>query len=200
MAFLVSTRRHILLADIHRGKLYRVHSGSGLYYGLTLLRGRLAAGCRNRLPSEGDAERAQERGSLLFFDERLRVINELQPPFPMRDLHGIASIDDTLFVTCAFDNLIAILDTKTGVWDKWYPSIDLTARERDVNHFNTVRAVGKQIAVVGHNWGPSDILFYHYPSLDLESVHQLGKEAHNILFVSGSLTTCSSAEGLILSE
>lgn len=200
MAFLVSTSQHILLADIDQKKLYRVHSGNGLYYGLSLLHGRLIAGCRNRPSSNCDSERALERGSLLFFDDRLNVTEELQPPFPMRDLHGIASHENNVFVTCAFDNLVAILDTRTRVWRKWYPSIDLTARERDVNHFNTISVAGERLALLAHNWGPSDILFYCYPSLELDTVHRLGVEAHNILFVSGSLSTCSSAEGLVVSE
>ena len=200
MTFLVSTSQQIVLIDTNQKAVYRVHSGKGLYYGLALRRGRVIAACRNRQPSSDDSERPEERGSLLFFDERLHVEKEVQPPFPLRDLHGIASIDDTIWVTCAFDNLVAIFDPDTQNWTKWYPAEDPVARDRDVHHFNTIAEIDGQLVLLAHNWGSSHVRFYDYSSLELESVRPLGLQAHNLFFVDGSLATCSSGEGLLVSE
>jgi len=200
MTFLISTSQHILLLETSQNTAYRVHSGNGLYYGLCLHRGRVIAGCRNRLPCSDNSQRAEERGSLLFFDARLHVEAELQPPFPLRDLHGLALIDERVWVTCSFDNLVAIFDPATESWNRWYPSPDPLARDRDVHHFNTIAKIGDCIALLAHNWGPSLMFFYRYPSLELERVRPLGTQAHNVFAVAGSLATCSSAEGLIVAE
>ena len=200
MTFLVSTSQQILLIDTNQKAVYHVHSGKGLYYGLALRRGRVIAACRNRQPSSDDSERPEERGSLLFFDERLRVEEEVQPLFPLRDLHGIASIDDAIWVTCAFDNLVAIFDPDTQHWKKWYPAEDPSARDRDVHHFNTIAEIDARLVLLAHNWGNSQVRFYDYSSLELEEVRSLGLQAHNLFFVDGSLATCSSGEGLLVSE
>lgn len=200
MTFLVSTSQQILLIDTEQETVYHVHSGKGLYYGLALRRGRVIAACRNRQPSSDDSQRPEERGSLLFFDERLRVEKEVQPPFPLRDIHGIASIDDRIWVTCAFDNLVAIFDPDTQSWTKWYPASDPSARDQDVHHFNTIAEIDERLVLLAHNWGDSHIRFYDYSSLELESVRPLGVQAHNLFLVDGSLATCSSGEGLLVSE
>lgn len=198
--FLVSCSQHILLIDTDQKAVYRVHSGQGLYYGLALRRGRVIAACRNRQPSSDDSERAGERGSLLLFDERLRVEKEVQPPFPLRDLHGIAAIDDRIWVTCAFDNSVAIFDPDTLNWTKWYPVEDPSARDRDVHHFNTIAKIDGRLLLLAHYWGDSHVRFHHYPSLELESVRPLGVQAHSLFLVDRALATCSSGEGLLVSE
>jgi hypothetical protein len=200
MAFLVSTSHHILLLDPSRKTAYTVHSGKGLYYGLCVHRGRVIAGCRHRLPSRDEAERAEERGSLLVFDERLDVKEEVQPPFPLRDLHGMTSFDDIVWVTCSFDDLVAIFDPATGTWRKWYPSADPLAHGRDVHHYNTIAKIGDRIVLLAHNLGRSHVVSYRYPSLELDRVRPLGLHAHNVFAVGGSLATCSSGEGLLMSE
>jgi len=200
MKFLVATSQHILLLDIGREMVYRIHSGNGLYYGLCLHHGRVVAGCRNRLPSEDDSDRANERGSLVFFDEQFGVEREVLPPFPLRDLHGIASLEDRIWITCSFDNFVAIFDPATETWSKWYPPLDAPVRDKDVNHFNTIIKIGDQVGLLAHNWGPSQILFFRYPLLELDSVRPLGVQAHNIFWIDGSLATCSSAEGCLLAE
>jgi len=200
MAFLVSTSHHILLLDPSRETAYRVHSGKGLYYGLCMHRGRVIAGCRHRLPSRDEGERMEERGSLLLFDERLAVEEEVQPPFPLRDLHGMASFYDMVWVTCSFDDLVAIFDPATRTWRKWYPSADPLAHGRDAHHYNTIEKIDDRIVLVAHNLGRSHVLVYRYPSLELERVRPLGLYAHNVFAVGSSLATCSSGDGLLMAE
>src|ERR1700719_2468193 len=106
MLFLVSTSQHLLLIDTASRTVRRIHSGRGLYYGLCAHQGRIVAACRNRLPSNDDSGRELERGSILFFNHQLEVEEEVSSLFPLRDLHGIASVDGSVWVTCSFDNLV----------------------------------------------------------------------------------------------
>ena len=200
MLFLVSTSQHILLLNTDRRTVQRIHSGRGLYYGLCLHQGRIVAGCRNRLPLEDDSGRPLERGSLVFLNHRLEVEAEANSPFPLRDLHGIASMDGSIWVACSFDNLVAIYDPAAQSWVKWYPSPDPAERDRDVHHFNTIAKIRHHLVLLAHNWGLSQAHFYSYPSLVLESIRPLGVQAHNLFFVNDSLATCSSAEGVLLAE
>lgn len=125
----------------------------------------------------------------------LLPISELRPDeFPLRDVHGIACFNSKLWVSCSFDNLVAVFDTATRRWMKWYPSIDLAARDHDVNHFNTIVPDGERICILAHNNGPSHLLFYDRSSLELCSVLKLGQQAHDVFPVGAAVATCSSAE------
>ena len=173
-----------------------------MYYGLARDERNLYAACRGTTvgPAEA-ATREQENGSVLVFDAHtLALTGELRPPhFPLRDVHGAALIAGKLFVACSHDNLIAILDLATGRWEQWYPAADVYARDRDVNHFNTIAVHDNSIVLLAHNNGPSHLLFYDPGTLDLCRVIQLGEQAHDIFRAGGVLAVCSSAEGLLVS-
>jgi hypothetical protein len=200
--FLLTTTHHVLAFD-GQGRFFRVHSGKGLYYGLAQDGRCIYVSCRNQTTGPYDATaRAGETGSILVLDAAsLLPIAELRPEeFPLRDVHGIACFDNKLWVTSSFDNLIAVFDTAARRWMKWYPSIDLAARDRDVNHFNTIVPDGDRICLLAHNNGPSHLLFYGRASLELYSVLELGREAHDIFPAGGGVGTCSSADGLLVAS
>jgi hypothetical protein len=199
--FLLTTTHHLLALD-DQGRFYRIHSGKGVYYGLASDHERhLYVACRNQVKgSNDDAERSRQTGSILVLAvPSFAVIGELQPEFALRDVHGIACIDGKLWVTCAYDNLVAVYDIGRRQWRKWYPSTKPAARGRDVNHFNTITTVGDRFCVVAHNNGRSHLLFYAKPSLELCSACELGREAHDAFSVGGGVATCSSRDGVLLS-
>jgi hypothetical protein len=198
-AALVTTTHHLLAFDGH-DRFFRVHSGKGLYYGLARDRQCIYVSCRNQTTGPIDATaRAAEAGSILIFDaDSLLFTAELRPEeFPLRDVHGIACFDSKLWVTSSFDNLVAVFDTNARRWTKWYPSIDPAARDRDVNHFNTIVSDEERICLLAHNNGPSYLLSYDRSSLDLCSAIDLGRQAHDIFPAGGGVGTCSSADGLL---
>ena len=126
------------------------------------------------------------------------MAGELHAPFPLRDVHGIACFDNRLWVTCSFDNMVAIYDFATKSWSQWYPAPNPEDRGRDVHHFNTIRFVNTKLCLVAHCFGASQLWFYDYPSLQLHNVLSLGEMAHDVIEFEGALATCSSAEGCIV--
>ena len=81
------------------------------------------------------------------------MVGELHAPFPLRDVHGIACFDNRLWVTCSFDNMVAIYDFRLRQWSQWYPAPNPADRGRDVHHFNTIRFVNNKLCLVAHCFG-----------------------------------------------
>ena len=200
--FLVSTTHHLLALDPESHTAWRVYSGSGSYFGLAKGEdGLLYVGCRNQILGDYDEEvRGGQQGTILVLDHTFRVVEVLQPPFPLRDLHGIACFDGCIWVTCALDNMVAICDLATRDWVCWYPAPDPHDRDQDVHHFNTIQLIDEQVCLVAHHYGPSEVLFYDYPSLQLVSAIPLGAFSHDLFFFKDALATCSSADGWIVNR
>ena len=199
-AFLISTTHHLLVLD-EVDRFYRVDSGRGLYYGSAQRGDYIFVACQNEPAAASDEGLlVKQAGSILVFEANsLQFVEELRPPFPLRGAHGIAIFDDRLWVTCSFDNLIAIYEFRTRNWAKWYPAANVGARDRDVHHFNTIAPVGTEICVIAHNRGASDLLFFDCTTRDLCSVTRLGNQSHDLFFVNGQPGTCSSGDGELVS-
>jgi hypothetical protein len=103
-----------------------------------------------------------------------------------------------LWVTCSFDNLVAIFDLNSGQWSQWFPAPHPANRGRDVHHFNSIRKIGREIGLLAHHFGPSEVLFYDSETLQLNSVAPIGAEAHDILLFGNALATCSSGDGWVV--
>lgn len=198
--FLVSTTHHLLAVEPASGQMWRIHSGSGLYFGLAEGPGRLLyVACRNTVLGPNDNQvRSAEQGSILVLDSNFHVCEELRPEFPLRDVHGIGCFDGRIWVTCSYDNMVAIYELASGKWSKWYPAPNPAHRDRDVHHFNTIRFMDGRVCLLAHHFGPSELLFYTYPDLQLDSPISLGRMAHDIFPFNNALATCSSADGWIV--
>jgi hypothetical protein len=198
--FLISTTHHLLAAvgiGTERPQFTPLHFGSGLYYGLaTDADERIYVACRHSVVGPDDpAARAAESGAILVLNPAFRMIEELRAPFPLRDVHGIDCFDGCLWVTCAFDNMIAIYDLATGAWSQWFPMPERS----DVHHFNTISLFDKDhICLVAHQWGPSQLLFYDQSTLELTQAIPLGTAAHNIFLLDGAPATCNSQDGFLV--
>jgi len=200
--FLLTTTHHVLAFD-GQDRFFCVHSGKGLYYGIAQDGQYIYISCRNQTEGPVDATaRAEEIGTVLILDAvSLLPVTEIRPDdFRLRDIHGISYFDDKLWVTSSFDNLVAVFDPTSHSWTKWYPSRDLSARDHDVNHFNTIVGDAESVCLLAHNNGPSDLLLYDRSSLDLNAVLQLGCQAHDIFSAPGGIGTCSSADGMLIAS
>lgn len=199
-SWLVTTSRSFLLVDGQSGEARVIHEGAGLYYGVFFddrAGFPLHVVARRRMVSSSDPAEG-ERGTILLFDPALRFTGELQAPFPMRDMHQILLREGTLWATCSYDNMVAVL--QDGKWDAWYPVGETAGEPRDVNHFNTLAWIDGRLAIVAHNLKnpPSEVLLFDWPSRTLVERFPLGAQSHNLWRDGGRWFTCSSGEGRIV--
>jgi len=203
MKVLATTSQSVLLVDCCTGEAHVLHRGAGLYYGIARIGASHAVAARRRLVSSA-VPREAERGCILIFDEALRQRAVLEAPFALRDMHQIAWFDGCLWVTCSFDDMIAIHDG--AAWQRWTPAIPsapATARprrdvENDRYHYNSFLVTGDEIALLAHNHGPSDVHFFDRRSRAFHRTVALGSQAHDLWVDGEALHTCSSIEGRLV--
>ena len=197
---LVTTSHSLLRVDAESGQFEPVHRGRGLYFGIATDGRRYFVAARGRMVSSTEPAEG-ERGVIFVFDRELRHVGELMPPFPMRDLHEIMWHDGKLWITCSFDNMIAVFDESSGRWESWYPLGATPAPPYDANHLNSLAFDSGDLCIIAHNRGPSELLRFDASSRALRSRTPFGIEAHNIRRTrEGALITCSSAEGALVSQ
>ncbi len=195
---LVSTSKSLLLINYLCGQAYRIDEGRGLYYGIATEYDQLWIGARRRLVSSAMPQE-KERGQILLFDRHWCCDTLTESSFPLRDIHQILLHRDSLWVTCAFDNCIAIYERNHQQWETWYPLGIPQSDSKDVNHFNSLSVFNETLCMIAHNKGDSDLLFFQLPDRILTGSIQLGKQAHNIWQRGLAWATCSSGEGKLVS-
>jgi hypothetical protein len=192
---LVTTTRSFLLLDPRTGSGYRLDTGRGLYYGITVWNGEYLVGARRRVGISHFPE-CDEKGEILQFDQEFNFQRALMPRFPLRGMHQILSFGGKLWVTCTFDNMVAIFNG-TG-WEQWHPLGVPETEVKDRNHFNSISAIDGQLCVLANNWGESELLFFNLPERTLHRSIPLGRQAHNVWREGDRWMTCSSTEGRIV--
>jgi hypothetical protein len=198
MKLLVTTSRSLLLFDVNTGECQPIHRGAGLYYGIAATPRHYLVAARQRMVSSTDAVDT-EKGQIFIFDQRLQWVGSWQPPFALRDMHEIKWHRRHLWVTCSYDNMLAIR-SPDGRWEQWYPLGEPATDLRDINHFNSLFLHGNRLWVLAHNRGPSEILQF---DINMRRLHQrmpLGRQAHNLWQIDNQWHTCSSAEGGITNQ
>ncbi len=195
---LVTTSHSILCLDPESGSSSPVHRDSGLYYGIASDGRRYFVAARGRMVS-CDEPSEEEHGRILVFDGALHPVEEIVAPFALRDMHEILWHDGKLWITCSFDNMVAIFDAATGRWERWYPLGVTPAAPLDVNHLNSLAIVDTTLYLIAHNFGASELLGFDLATLALRSRAPLGVQSHNIRVLDdGAFLTCSSAEGALI--
>jgi len=192
---LVTTSHSVLKLDTDGGEIHHVHSGEGLYYGLTHNNQNYYVAARGRMVSS-DIPQEDERGEILIFDSDIILKSRLQAPFPLRDMHQIAWFSGKLWITCSYDNMIAIWDGLN--WRQWFPLAESTGKTPDMHHFNSLMFEGRKIWVLAHNYGPSELISFSLGGRKLKKRIMLGNQAHNIWREGKQWYTCSSGSGKIL--
>jgi len=197
MKLLVTTSKSVLTVGTENGQTHVVHSGKGLYYGIAYSHNAIFIAARNSNDCFDYLGRQHnENGEILVFDFTMKQVGSLRAPFPLRDMHQILYSDGKLWITCSFDNMVAVFDFRH--WQRWYPSEDERERGKDIHHFNSLYRAGRDFYVLGHNFGASDIWRFSYPGLQLKEKIRLGNQAHNIWLDGQELYTCDSQYGLVV--
>jgi len=183
-----------------------IEAGRGLYYGLAPTTDNTVwIGARHSHVSD-DIDSADEAGRL--YELHASGANKAsKPDHPLRDLHGMAMHRDCIWLTCSYDDAVAIYRPTSQTWSRWQPLEVSDNSQPDQYHFNTLLFEADLVWVVAHCRGPSWLLAF---SIDAALAGrttppvkrvQLGVQAHNIWrHTDGTLCTCSSGEGKLISE
>ncbi|MEI6414556.1 MAG: hypothetical protein WCP34_09880 [Pseudomonadota bacterium] len=195
---LVTTSYALILLNTQDGSHQILDTGAGLYFGLALRDGKLWVAARRRMVSSG-VPQTQENGEIRIFEGARHLMDRWQAPFPLRDLHQIAWVGEDLWVTCCFDNLVAIRHPN-GDWERWFPLGQPESEPFDRNHFNSLWVEGSRVCILAHNRDhpPSELLFFDSRSRTLLDRLPLGDQAHNVWRVGDEYCTCSSREGRLI--
>ena len=196
MRLLATTSHSLLLVDTDSGAIQPLHRDRGLYYGIAHQGERIYVAARNRLVSSSQPQ-DQERGEILVFDKGLRCCDRLSAPFPLRDIHEIAWHGGKLWITCSFDDMVAVYDG--AQWQQWFP-LGPSAAGADLHHFNSFMFADDRLWLLAHNKGASDLLAFSLPGLELIEKFALGNCGHNIWRENGQIFSCSSLAGELLGE
>ena len=184
-----------------------VARGEGLYYGLALSPYQTVCVAARRALVSDETPTETERGQIMNLAEGPGMACVLSPDRPLRDLHGIARRENTLWVVCSFDDTIGIYDLQTRKWIWWHPLPIIESAGHDQYHFNTLAFEGDLVWVLAHRRGPSWLLAFPVEAALSERTVapvrkvELGHQAHNIWRQpDGELCTCSSIEGVLVGE
>lgn len=191
---LVTTSQSLLLVDTENGKYVPIHRGNGIYYGISFAENKLYVAAHNR-QRDSNLKFEMERGEILVFDNSGKLYDKIQPPFPLRRMHQIAYHEGKLYVTCTFDNMIAIYNG--SVWEQWFP-LGGSFGQGDKNHFNSFFFKDNCLWILANNCGPSELLAFSLANKELIEKISLGRGAHNIWYEDGQFFTCSSEQSKII--
>ena len=143
-----------------------------------------------------DVPASEEQGEIVVLSDGLSEIGSLSAPFALRDMHELKWYGGKLWVTCAFDNMIAIFDGRT--WDRWFPLGQPAVEPYDRHHVNSLYFENDTIIVLAHNWGKSCLHFFTLSTLTYTDTMSMGVQAHNIWRQNAEYCTCSSGEGTLV--
>ncbi|GJM19683.1 MAG: hypothetical protein DHS20C14_18960 [Phycisphaeraceae bacterium] len=205
MVLLVTTTQALFALDTDRRELTELDRGRGVYYGLAHADDRVWVAGRRWAYGAYPPERAQQRGVIIEYDGAMNERRELEPPFPLRDLHQIHHGHGKLWVCSTFDDMIAVYDPETDAWDRWHPAGVPEPMETphgpstDLHHFNSFWHDDASVYALANKKGSGTIHRFDASTLAPIGTTELGAGAHNVWGESGDLFTLSSKDGRLLS-
>lgn len=192
---IVTTTLAAWILDAGTGLAYRIHEGSGVYYGITFSEDTLFIACRQAIVG---AEQASQDNVILCFDQHLVQRETLTAPWPIRDVHQIFYHDGMLYICSTYADAVLEYDVAVRSWQRWHPFGDPGVP--DQHHINSILVDKDGVLLAGNapaGWtawfGPDR----HYCS---ENRRAIGSGTHNVWREGGKTVVCSSNEGGIRLE
>ena len=171
----------------------KIHSGSGMYYGITWHNDDLYVVARN---SSYDYKLGDER--ILIFNKDFDYVGYMDHQFVDCGLHEILinPDDGRLWLTASLKNKILIISNESC--DEFYPNplkVDI-----DFNHFNSLFFDGNMF-ITAHNKGISDSEIWEVSPNTLEVIDKYPMKectcSHCCFKMDGKLATCASAQSSV---
>lgn len=168
-------------------------AGQGVYYGISFKETELFIAARR---AAYGSDRAVQRNVVLRFDRALRLIEVLEPEWPIRDVHQIFVHSRTLFVASTFDDAIDRFDLDTRIWTRDLPFKRTEGRD-DQFHINSIHVSANEILLAG-NAPQGWFSRLGRPFRPDASIEALGDNTHNVWPEGHRVSVCSSNAGEIL--
>lgn len=190
---LVSTYRSLLRVEPTTRASMVMHTGLGLYYGITWGHEAITVAARWYpwyMPTSHI-----ERPVRIRFNRDLSVLDVIKLPPDAGGVHQISCVDKEIYYACSRQD--AYMIESGGTFEVWHPSPDMDDHGKDTHHFNSIWADQEYLYLVGHNRGPSDIWIFERQSRRLMGKRRIGEWAHNVWSLDGQLAVCNSRMGRI---
>ena len=182
---LVTTSTAILLVEGNRCR--PIHSGNGIYFGLTWDRDFVYVLCRNNLAHGRLRRLFGYTVTMVVLDKSFRQVDSIRCP-SIHDPHQAIAGDGSIYVANTGKNRIEIY--RDGI----FSDVNWTGESTDVHHINTVWFDDSSFYVLeNNNREPSTVKVFDF---DWRPQHDftLGLGAHNIFRQGSTLWVCSSLE------
>lgn len=193
---LATTTNAVWLLDPASGNACAVHTGGGVYYGITFTEEMIFVAHR-QVPV--GADRPSQDNGILCFDRNLRLIAELRSPWPIRDVHQIFHYEEILYICSTFEDVIVEYSLRYKAWNRWFPFGDY-GEVKDANHINSIFVDKQGFLLAGtlpSGWFAS---FDTNKKLCGAGKRSLGVGTHNVWRDGDTISVCSSNESAIVSE
>jgi len=193
----VTCTRALLAIDTEARLAWRIDDANGVYYGICMLGERIYVGAR-RSPYGVDVNgRAAQRGVVLVYDQDLRLVETLEPPFPLRDVHQLHACDGKVMVACTHDDMVAEYSPAEKAWSRWFPFGE--ADEPNRLHLNSICHDESRLLLAGNKGATGTLYRFERGTREPLGTVELGKGSHNVWAEGDELFTCGSAEGVVRS-
>jgi hypothetical protein len=120
---------------------WTIDRGKGTYFGISYNDDNIFVSCqfhKRDKPQTVETQRSED-GAILVYDYEMRLEEIIKPKdFQLSNIHQIYCYKDKLYVTCSFDNSIAVYDILKNTWEKMIPE-GIAYRDQEVNcHYNSI--------------------------------------------------------------
>ncbi len=172
--------------DLTLGAARTIHSGEGVYFGVTWSTDRLFVLAR-RYPQD-------KRNTLIVFDKSLQQIDQIDLPHQVRESHQIQWHDNKIYIANTSRNTIAVYNLLSGETTEIEPIPSRVGE--NFNHINSLRIEGGKLRFVAANRFRNSF----FASVDLSNnqiidIDAVGLSAHNIIPTPYGDLTCDSYHG-----
>lgn len=190
-SLLVTTSTALVL--IERGLARTVHTGRGIYFGLTWDRDHIYIFCRNNLHHGSLRRLFGQRCTMEVLDKDFRHVDTVACPTVI-DPHQAIERDGAIYVANTGRNRIEVYR------DGGFSNINWTAEHEDVHHINTIWFDENSFYTLENNHdGPSNARIFDHDWQRGQTV-PIGLGSHNIYRCGTTLYSCSSLDRTMISH
>jgi hypothetical protein len=207
MKLIFTSFKGVYVINTDRGNPHLIHTGLGMYYGLTWLGEKLYVAARHNYSDLSN----NQNEKILVFNRKLEFVGKLFPWDNARlGFHSILADPKTndLWITCPGSNKVVLLDVTTGRRRDFWPFPKIKGRE--YNHFNSLMIHGDNMLLNAHNGFieprgsvNSEILVCSRsktPKVLDKIVFKGVRNSHCCFYVGDELCTCASDLGQIITQ